>query len=142
MKLFFPVLCAALVIITTGCGSKSPTDPSQVTGVQYSQTDLVVGSGKVAANGNTVSTNYTLWLYNAAATENKGTQLQIGSFSFVLGTGAVIKGFDQGVVGMAVGGKRRMIIPPSLGYGAAGGGGGTIPPNANLVFEVELLSVT
>src|SRR5436189_4037512 len=120
MKLFFPFLCAALLLIPA-CGSKSPTDPSQVTGVQYSQTDLVVGNGKVAANGNTVNTNYTLWLYNAAGTENKGTQLQISSYSFVLGTGAVIKGFDQGVVGMAVGGKRRMIIPPSLGYGAAGG---------------------
>src|SRR4051812_8202132 len=120
MKIFFPVLCAAL-LLTPACGG-SPTDPSQVTGVAYSQTDLVVGTGKVAANGNTVTTNYTLWLYNGAVPENKGTQLQIGSFPFVLGTGAVVKGFDQGVLGMAVGGKRRLIIPPSLGYGAAGGG--------------------
>ena len=104
MKLLFPILCAALIVTTAACGStRSPTDPSQVTGVAYSQTDLVVGNGKVAANGNTVSTNYTLWLYNSAGTDSKGAQLQTGPFTFVLGVGQVIKGFDQGVVGMAVG---------------------------------------
>jgi FKBP-type peptidyl-prolyl cis-trans isomerase FkpA len=146
MKLLFPFLCAALVLNAAGCGGKTPTDPSQVTNVPYSQTDLIVGSGKVAAVGNTVSTNYTLWLYNAAGTDSKGVQIDtsVGKtpFNLVLGSGSAIKGFDQGVVGMAVGGKRRMIIPPSLAYGATGGGGGQIPPNANLVFEVDLLSVT
>jgi FKBP-type peptidyl-prolyl cis-trans isomerase len=141
MKLLFPFLCAALVVSAAGCGGKTPTDPSQVTNVPYSQTDLIVGSGKVAAVGNTVSTNYTLWLYNAAGTDSKGKQLQTGPYTFVLGTGGAIKGFDQGVVGMAVGGKRRMIIPPSLAYGAAGSPP-DIPSNATIVFEVDLLNVT
>jgi FKBP-type peptidyl-prolyl cis-trans isomerase FkpA len=142
MKLFLPFLCAALLLVPA-CGG-SPTDPSQVTGVQFSQTDLAMGSGKVVAVGNTISTNYTLWLYDAAGPDKKGKQLQAGQYSFQVGAfpPQAIAGFDQGVVGMAVGGKRRLIIPPSLGYGATGGGGGTIPPNANLVFEVELLSVT
>jgi FKBP-type peptidyl-prolyl cis-trans isomerase FkpA len=142
MKRFFPFLCAALLLIPA-CGG-SPTDPSQVTGVSFTQTDLVVGSGKVVAVGNTISTNYTLWLYNANGPDKKGAQIQAGQYSFVVGAfpPQAIAGFDQGVVGMAVGGKRRIIIPPSLGYGAAGGGGGQIPPNANLVFEVELLGVT
>ena len=142
MKLHLPfLLCAALALGAAGCGGKTPTDPSQVTNVPYSQTDLIVGSGKVAAVGNTVSTNYTLWLYNAAGTDNKGKQLESGSFPFVLGAGSAIKGFDQGVVGMAVGGKRRLIIPPSLAYGAAGSPP-NIPSNATIVFEVDLLSVT
>ena len=126
---------------TAGCGSKTPTDPSQVSGVAYSQTDLVVGTGKVAAVGNTVSTNYTLWLYNAAGADSKGKQLQTGPFTLVLGSSSAIQGYQQGVVGMAVGGKRRMIIPPSLAYGAAGNPP-DIPSNATIVFEVELLSVT
>ena len=143
MKLLFPILCAAFLLFPA-CGG-SPTDPSTTPGVSYSQTELVVGSGKVAAAGNTVTTNYTLWLYSPTGADNKGSQLQtsVGSapFTFVLGTGGVIKGFDQGTVGMAVGGKRRLIIPPSLGYGSAGSGNGQIPPNANLVFEIELLNV-
>ena len=142
MKLFFPILCVAL-LLTPACGG-SPTDPSQVTGVSFTMTDLVVGSGKVAAIGNTVSTNYTLWLYDASGPDKKGKQKDAGQYSFVVGAfpPQAIAGFDQGVVGMAVGGKRRILIPPSLGYGAAGAGGGAIPPNANLVFEVELLGVT
>jgi FKBP-type peptidyl-prolyl cis-trans isomerase FkpA len=144
---FLLSICLVLSALSmAGCGAKSPTDPSQTTGVAYSQTDLTVGTGKVAAAGNTVTVNYTLWLYSPTATDNKGTQADtsIGRtpLVFVLGSGSVIKGFDQGTVGMAVGGKRRLIIPPSLGYGSAGAGGGQIPPNANLVFEVELLNVT
>ena len=143
MKLVLSVLFAAL-LLTPACGG-SPTDPSVNTNVAYSQTDLTVGTGKVAASGNTVTTNYTLWLYSPTNSENKGRQVEtsIGKtpFIFVLGTGSVIKGFDQGTVGMAVGGKRRLIIPPSLGYGNQISGGGTIPANATLVFEVELLNV-
>jgi FKBP-type peptidyl-prolyl cis-trans isomerase len=140
MKLFIPVLCAA-ILLTIACGG-SPTDPSVNTNAPYSQTDLTVGSGKVVAAGNTVSTNYTLWLYDPAGTDKKGSQIQTGAYSFVVGANPpqAIAGVDQGVVGMAVGGKRRLIIPPSLGYGSAGNSG--IPGNATLVFEVEVLNVT
>ena len=87
--------------------------------------------------------NYTGWLYDGSKAETKGTQFDSntgrGAFFFVLGAGQVIAGWDQGVAGMKVGGKRRLIIPPSLGYGSAGAG--PIPGNATLVFDVELLSV-
>jgi FKBP-type peptidyl-prolyl cis-trans isomerase FkpA len=104
----------------------SSTDPSQNLNVPFSQTDLVVGTGRQAANGNNVTVNYTGWLYNPSAAENKGTQFDtsIGKtpLSFRLGQRMVIPGWDQGVVGMAIGGRRRLIIPPSLGYGSTGNG--------------------
>ena len=107
--LFFVALAAA------GCGGSPTSDPSQVSGVAYSQTNLTVGTGRVAANGNHVSVYYTGWLYDAAGADNKGRQfdsLTSGTgLPVVLGSGGVIKGFDQGVVGMAVGGKRRLVIP-------------------------------
>jgi len=89
--------------------------------------------------------HYTGWLYEAAAPENKGKQFDSSRdggrpFSFVLGGGQVIPGWDQGVAGMQAGGKRKLIIPPHLAYGERGAGG-VIPPNATLVFEVELLAI-
>lgn len=105
-----------------------------------------IGTGKTAATGQSVSVHYTGWLYNAGAKGNKGKQFDTSRergkpFSFTLGAGSVIAGWDQGVVGMKVGGKRTLIIPASLGYGASGAGNGVIPPNATLLFEVELLDV-
>jgi FKBP-type peptidyl-prolyl cis-trans isomerase FkpA len=130
-----------------GCGgspSKPSTDPSQNLNVPFSQTDLILGTGRQAANGNNVALNYTGWLYNPSAADNKGTQFDSSAgrspLSFRLGQGSVIRGWDQGIVGMAVGGRRRLIIPPSLGYGSTGNG--PIPPNATMVFDVELVSVT
>jgi FKBP-type peptidyl-prolyl cis-trans isomerase FkpA len=112
--------------------------------VAFSQTDLTVGSGTEAVRGKTVTVNYTGWLYDANKAENKGAQFDTsigrGPFSFVLGTGQVIAGWDQGVTGMKVGGKRRLVIPPSLGYGSQAVG--SIPANSTLVFDVELLSVS
>lgn len=142
------LLIGSLILVgSAACGgspSSPSTDPSQNLNVPFSQTDLVVGTGRQAANGNNVTVNYTGWLYNPSAAENKGTQFDTsalrGPFLFKLGQRAVIPGWDQGVVGMAVGGKRRLIIPPSLGYGSAGNG--PIPPNATLVFDIELLTVT
>lgn len=103
------------------------------------QEDLVVGSGAEAVAGKTVSVHYTGKLTDGTKFDSS---LDRGDpFSFRLGAGQVIKGWDQGVAGMKVGGKRMLTIPPELGYGARGAGG-VIPPNATLVFEVELLGVT
>ena len=101
--------------------------------------DLKVGTGTVAAAGKNVSVHYTGWLTNGTKFDSSKDHGQ--PFTFQLGSGQVIKGWDQGVAGMKVGGVRKLTIPPSLGYGANGAGGGLIPPNATLVFEVELLGV-
>jgi FKBP-type peptidyl-prolyl cis-trans isomerase FkpA len=108
------------------------------------KTDTVVGKGKEAVVGKTVEVNYTGWLHDPAAKNQRGKQFDSsvgrGPFSFPLGGGRVIKGWDEGVAGMKVGGKRTLVIPPELGYGARGAGG-VIPPGATLVFDVELLDV-
>ena len=140
-----PVLWAAL-LMTPGCGGGgTPTQASPVVTVPYSQTDLVVGTGRQAAVGNTVTVHYTLWLYDVAGADSKGrfVESSVGGAPltpFVVGVGRVIPGFDRGVLGMAIGGKRRLVVPPSLAYGSTGAG--SIPPNTTLVFEVELLNVT
>jgi FKBP-type peptidyl-prolyl cis-trans isomerase FkpA len=108
------------------------------------KTDTVVGKGKQAVAGMTVVVNYTGWLYEASAPKQHGKQfdssLGRGPFSFPLGAGRVIKGWDEGVAGMNVGGKRTLVIPSELAYGERGAGS-VIPPNATLVFDVELLDV-
>jgi peptidylprolyl isomerase len=103
-------------------------------------TDTKVGSGAEAKSGQTCVMHYTGWLYeNGAKGQKFDSSLDRGEpFSFALGTGQVIKGWDEGVAGMKAGGKRTLIIPPQLGYGEAGAGG-VIPPNATLMFDVELL---
>ena len=100
--------------------------------------DLTVGEGAEAVAGEEVTVHYTGWLTNGSKFDSSKDRYQ--PFSFPLGAGHVIKGWDQGVVGMKVGGKRKLTIPPELGYGARGAGG-VIPPNATLVFDVELLGV-
>jgi FKBP-type peptidyl-prolyl cis-trans isomerase FkpA len=135
-------LIVAAVLAGAGCGSGSSTAPSGPKTLQI--TDLRVGTGREAVAGATVSVNYTGWLYDAQAPENKGRPFDssVGKapFSFRLGAGQVIPGWDRGVVGMKVGGIRRLVIPPDQAYGAQGAGG-VIPPNATLVFDVELLDV-
>jgi FKBP-type peptidyl-prolyl cis-trans isomerase len=110
----------------------------------YTQTDLREGAGAMASSGQTATVNYTGWLYSESAPENKGTKFDSsigrGPFAFKLGAGQVIRGWDQGVQGMKVGGQRRLVLPPDFAYGARGAGG-VIPPNATLVFDVELLGV-
>ena len=107
--------------------------------------DLAVGEGEEAVNGKTAVVHYTGWLYDPDAADNKGAKFDSSRdrgapFKFPVGGGRVIRGWDQGVAGMQVGGRRLLIIPPGLGYGASGAGG-VIPPNAVLVFDVELLGV-
>ena len=108
------------------------------------KTDTVVGKGKDAVAGATVVVHYTGWLHDAKAPKERGKQFDSsvgrGPFSFPLGTGRVIKGWDEGVAGMKVGGKRTLVIPPELAYGKRGAVG-VIPPDATLVFDVELLNV-
>lgn len=107
--------------------------------------DHQIGAGALAESGMTVVVHYTGWLFDAAAPDNKGRKFDSSRdrgepFDFNLGAGQVIKGWDEGVAGMRVGGQRTLTIPPELGYGARGAGG-VIPPNATLVFDVELLAV-
>jgi FKBP-type peptidyl-prolyl cis-trans isomerase FkpA len=109
-------------------------------------TDTKVGTGAEATAGSKVFVHYTGWLYKPMATRQRGRQfdssLSRGApLEFVLGTGRVIKGWDQGVVGMKVGGKRTLVIPSYLAYGKRGAPGGGIPPDADLIFDVELVNV-
>ena len=109
------------------------------------KTDAVAGGGTEAVAGTQVTVHYTGWLYQDAAADKKGQKFDSSRdrnepFSFRLGGGQVIRGWDEGVAGMKVGGQRTLTIPPAMGYGARGAGG-VIPPNATLVFDVELLDV-
>ena len=101
--------------------------------------ELVEGEGDVAQSGMQVQVHYTGWLTNGERFDSSHDRDQ--AFGFGLGKGQVIRGWDEGVQGMRIGGKRKLTIPPQLGYGQAGAGG-VIPPNATLVFEVELLAVS
>lgn len=129
-----------LALFVGACGgsdSGSPTAPSA--NVPFSTTDLRVGTGTEATIGRSVNVNYSLWLWDSLGTDNKGSRIQAGTFPFTVGQG-VIQGFSQGTIGMRVGGLRRVVVPPSLGYGSAGSPP-DIPGNATLIFEIELLSV-
>ncbi|MFZ1074921.1 MAG: FKBP-type peptidyl-prolyl cis-trans isomerase [Minisyncoccia bacterium] len=120
-----------------GTGSSASQTITTADGLQI--TDESVGQGPAAAAGDTVTVQYVGSLTNGTvfdASANHGSQ----GFTFPLGAHQVIAGWDEGVVGMKVGGKRKLVIPPSLGYGAAGAGG-VIPPNATLVFEVEVVKI-
>jgi FKBP-type peptidyl-prolyl cis-trans isomerase FkpA len=131
---FFGVL--ALVFAISGCNKDTGTSPTA--NVPFSTVDVRVGTGAEATTGRVAQVNYSGYLYSATAAENKGTPFDAGTFAFTVGTG-VIPGFSQGVQGMRVGGIRRIIIPPNLGYGAQGSG--PVPGNATIVFQVELLAV-
>lgn len=147
-RLFALMLALALPMMAAGC-ENGPTSIEDTefaaslgidlgtmtrtsSGLYYK--DLVVGTGAVAQSGNTVSTFYKGWLSNGLVFANRSALPD-----FVLGSGAVIKGWDEGIPGMRVGGKRQLVIPPSLAYGSQGQG--SIPANAVLVFEVELIAV-
>ena len=138
----FVILTAALTF-ASACGSVTLVYPDQ-SGVQFQTTDLTVGTGAVATSGKSATVTYSLWLYDDAAADHKGKAVannQNATFTFVLGSGGVIPGFDQAVTGMAVGGSRHAVVPPSLAYGSQGNSDGSIPPNAALVFDILLTNI-
>jgi len=142
-----PVRIALVIAIALGaaaCGGGNDSSPSNTTpppSAPFSMTELREGTGTTATQGRTVTVSYTGWLYDPTKTESKGAQFDSSAnFSFQLGVGRVIAGWDQGVVGMKIGGQRRLVIPPNLGYGSQMVG--SIPPNSTLVFDVMLLNVS
>ena len=134
------LLCLFAAAALAAC-AETPTGPSS--GAPYSQIDLRLGTGDDAVSGKNVVVNYTGWLYDPSKPDGKGLQFDssVGTtpLTFTVGTGQVIEGFDRGVTGMKVGGARRVVIPPSLGYGASRNN--SIPPYATLVFEIELVEI-
>lgn len=133
----------AVLVLALTMMSCTSTPASPTTNPPYSQTDIVLGTGAAANTGASVTVDYTGWLYDVSKADQKGLQFDssIGRtpFTFILGAGQVIKGWDQGVPGMLVGGRRRLIVPPSLAYGDTRSG--IIPADATLVFDITLLSV-
>jgi len=123
----------------------APVAPAKPARPAYTRTDLQVGGGREATKGKGLSVNYTGWLYDPSKPDLKGRMFDSsqgrGPFNFVLGARQVIPGWDQGFDGMKIGGRRRLIIPSDMAYGVDGAGGGIIPPDATLVFEMELLDV-
>lgn len=143
MKLKLPLIAAFVAIASlTACGGGSDTSPTipVASPATLTFTENVVGTGTVAAAPLNVTVYYTGWLYSETATGHKGTQFDTlttgAGYTFKLGAGKVIAGFEEGVIGMKVGGKRTVMIPSNKGYGAAGTNG--IPPNSGLVFDIEL----
>jgi len=143
--------CTSWILLAlAACGTKqdaaTPATPAAAPAVASMQSIVLKpGEGAAIAAGQIAVVQYTGWLYETSAADNKGkrfdSSLDAGKpFSFPLGTGSVIKGWDQGVVGMQVGERRRLIIPPDMAYGDAGAGG-VIPPGATLVFDVELVKI-
>ena len=139
------VLLTAGTFLTTACSEQASTQKETSVMTELIKTDNKLGEGAEATAGKLVLVHYTGWLYDEAAPDHKGKKFDSSRdrnepFDFPLGAGQVIKGWDQGVEGMKVGGQRTLVIPANLGYGARGAGG-VIPPNATLVFDVELLAV-
>lgn len=138
----FASIVASLVFVFGGSEMASAEEiVKTASGLRY--IDQTVGTGAEAVSGKNVSVHYTGWLNNGS--DKPGSQFDSSKdrgqpFSFPLGAGMVIKGWDEGVAGMKIGGKRQLLIPYQLGYGA-NGAGNVIPPNANLIFDVELLGV-
>jgi len=146
MNLKSPLACALLAVsvalTVTACGGGDDDGDGIVVAnpAAFTKTDTVLGTGAEAVTGKTVTVTYTGWLYSATAADHKGTQFDAGNLPFTLGAGRVISGFEQGVLGMKVGGKRTVLIPSSMGYGSTGSGT-AIPPNAGLVFDITLTAV-
>jgi FKBP-type peptidyl-prolyl cis-trans isomerase FkpA len=141
VSLFVASAAGTVLIAGAACRGGTSTGPSPT--APFSQVDLRLGTGTAAATGNAVTVNYTGWLYDPTKADQKGLQFDTSqgkaAFTFTLGARQVITGWDQGLVGMKVGGIRRLVIPASLAYGAVRNS--SIPPYSTLVFEIELLDV-
>ena len=140
MRSGFRFVIVLMSVCVAACSGSTTSPSSQAS---FSQTDVREGTGTAAATGNTLTVNYSGWLYDPSSPDKKGLPFDssIGreAFVFTLGASQVIKGWDQGLVGMKAGGLRRLVIPPSLAYGSVRNG--PIPPYATLVFDIELLEV-
>ncbi|HUX89249.1 MAG TPA: FKBP-type peptidyl-prolyl cis-trans isomerase [Gallionellaceae bacterium] len=147
-SLFLPIavlVAAGFYLFATNYQFKEPKKIDQAALAALVKTDVKPGTGEVAAAGKTVFVHYTGWLYDETASGHQGKKFDSSRdrnqpFEFPLGGGQVIAGWEHGVEGMKVGGQRLLIIPPELAYGASGAGG-VIPPNAKLVFDIELIAV-
>lgn len=137
---------AALAAAAIAQSPENPPPPATAAEPAVLVTDVVPGIGEEALPGKVVIVHYTGWLYDPAAQDHRGRKFDSSRdrgqpFSFPLGAGRVIRGWEQGLPGMKVGGTRRLVIPPTLAYGARGAGNGVIPPHATLLFDIELLAV-
>jgi FKBP-type peptidyl-prolyl cis-trans isomerase FkpA len=144
MKSLRTVLVALLAGLIAACGGKPSAVPTSGVNTMQSM-ELKAGTGDPVTAGKIAVVQYTGWLYEASAKDNKGKQFDSSRttgqpFRFPVGTGQVIKGWDQGVLGMKVGESRRLIIPADLAYGDSGAGN-VIPPGATLVFDIDLVAV-
>jgi FKBP-type peptidyl-prolyl cis-trans isomerase FkpA len=143
VKSLFSALILGVILLPQVAFSQTGQGPSGVN--ELIKKDTKVGTGEEATVGKAVEVHYTGWLYDPSASDKKGAKFDSSRdrgapFSFLLGAGRVIKGWDRGVAGMKVGGQRTLIIPPDMAYGA-NGAGKVIPPNATLIFDVELLGL-
>jgi FKBP-type peptidyl-prolyl cis-trans isomerase len=148
MKAMPAVVMLAMVLLVAACGSKEqapePTTPVPPP-TELQKIDIVKGTGEGISQGQVAVVHYTGWLYDPSAAEQKGAKFDSSRdggqpFSFPVGAGNVIRGWDEGVQGMQPGGQRRLVIPPALAYGEVGAQN-VIPPNATLVFDIELLKI-
>jgi len=138
-------VCVALAEPARSAASSPISSKLDAKVTELKKTDVKQGSGTEAVAGKAVIVHYTGWLHDPTAPDGKGQKFDSSRdrgvpFGFFLGAGRVIKGWDEGVAGMKVGGQRTLVIPPALGYGERGAGG-LIPPNATLIFDVELIEV-
>jgi len=143
----------AAALLAAACSNDAPSTarrpvdaPAAAAITELQKTDVVKGAGEGISSGQQAVVHYTGWLYDPGAPDHKGTQFDSSRprgkpFRFVIGSGGVIKGWDEGVQGMQPGGQRQLVIPADLGYGASGAGNGQIPPNATLLFDIELLAI-
>ena len=148
-SLAFAAAMTTALASSIGLAQQAPSDPTQsklnAMPTELKKTDVKQGTGVEATPGKPVVVHYTGWLYDTSKPDSHGAKFDSSRdrgvpFGFVLGAGRVIKGWDEGVVGMKVGGQRTLVIPASMAYGERGVGG-VIPPNATLIFDVELLEV-
>ena len=144
MKLLsFPLAAVfAAMLSLTACGGGGSDAGSGIVVANpaaFTKTDTTLGTGADAVAGKRVTVTYTGWLYSDTATDHKGLQFETGNYTFTIGAKEVIDGFDQGVLGMKVGGKRTVLVPANMAYGSSGYG--KIPPNAGLVFDLTLTAV-